>query len=55
MVGRLLHGLPTRALPLGAAVNGNAPRSWEQMGVELERFLQSLIQSASAEAWRVRD
>ena len=55
VVGRLLHGLPTKALPVGAAVNGHAPRSWEQMGVELERFLHTLIGSASAEAWRMRD
>ncbi|MFL5519292.1 MAG: glycosyltransferase, partial [Gemmatimonadales bacterium] len=55
VVGRLLHALPTRELPLGAAVNGHAPRSWAQMGVELEQFLQSLMQSASADAWRVRD
>jgi glycosyltransferase involved in cell wall biosynthesis len=55
IVGRLLHGRSTRELPVGAALNGHAPRSWAQMGVELERFLQSLIQSASAEAWRLRD
>jgi glycosyltransferase involved in cell wall biosynthesis len=55
LVGRVLHGLPYRELAVGEALNGTAPRSWRQMGIELERFLQSLMESASAAGWRWRD
>jgi glycosyltransferase involved in cell wall biosynthesis len=55
IVGRVLHGLPNREMPVGTTLNGGSPRSWRQAGIEIEGFLQSLMESASAEAWRWRD
>jgi glycosyltransferase involved in cell wall biosynthesis len=54
-IGRLLHGERVTEVPIGAALNGSPPRSWQQVGQEVDQFLRSLMAPASTSAWRSRD
>jgi glycosyltransferase involved in cell wall biosynthesis len=54
-IGRLLHGERVPELRVGAALTGSPPRSWRQVGLEIDEFLQSLIATASTSSWRARD
>ena len=54
-IGRLLHGERNPEATVGAALNGGPPRSWRQVGMEVDRFLRTLIPSVSVTSWRSRD
>jgi glycosyltransferase involved in cell wall biosynthesis len=54
-IGRLLHGEPVAEIPVGRELNGGRPRSWRQVGVEIDGFLRGLLASASTSSWRARD
>ena len=53
-IGRLLHGEEFE-MAIGATLNGGSPRSWRQVGLEIDQFLRTLIPAVSAESWRGRD
>jgi len=54
-IGRMLHQERVEEAPIGAALNGHAVRSWRDVGVDIERFLQGLVPSVSAASWKSRD
>jgi len=35
-------------------LNGGAPRSWEQVGLDIHAFLHRLLSTATADTWRAR-
>jgi glycosyltransferase involved in cell wall biosynthesis len=54
-IARLLHGEEVQTIPLGEELNGHQPRSWRQVGLEIDRFLRALMSAASTTSWQARD
>jgi hypothetical protein len=54
-IARLLHGERVPEIPVGADINGEGPRSWRQVGLELDEFLRALTSTVTSGAWRARD
>jgi glycosyltransferase involved in cell wall biosynthesis len=54
-IGRLLRGEPVTEHPLGTALHGERPRSWLDVGQQVEQGLRRLMATASTTAWRARD
>jgi glycosyltransferase involved in cell wall biosynthesis len=55
LIGRLLHGEPVGEHVLGTALNGERPRSWLDVGQQVDQSLRRLMATASTTAWRARD
>ncbi len=54
-VERLLNGEPVGSRPLGTAVTSGRPRSWQDVGLQVEHSLRTLMTAASPAAWRARE
>ena len=54
-IGRLLHGEPVTEQTLGTALDGQRPRSWLDMGRQIDQGLRLLMSNASTATWRARD
>ena len=54
-IGRLLRGEPVTEHPLGTALHGERPRSWRDVGQQVEQGLRRLMATASTSTWRARD
>jgi glycosyltransferase involved in cell wall biosynthesis len=55
LIGRLLHGEPVAEVVLGTALNGERPRSWLDVGHQVDKSLRRLMATASTTAWRARE
>ena len=54
-VGRLLRGEPVRESVIGGAAARGELRSWQTVGLEVERLLETLMEGASVELWQRRE
>ncbi len=55
LIGRLLHGEPVAEHVLGTSLNGDRPRSWLDVGEQVDQSLRRLMATSSTTAWRARD
>jgi glycosyltransferase involved in cell wall biosynthesis len=54
-VERLLNGESVASRPLGTAVTSGRPRSWQDVGLQIEHSLRTLMTAASPATWRARE
>jgi glycosyltransferase involved in cell wall biosynthesis len=55
LIGRLLHGQDVMEVPLGTALENGRPKSWQDVGQSIVRFLANLVGDLSRSRWRSRD
>jgi glycosyltransferase involved in cell wall biosynthesis len=55
LIGRLRRGEHVAELPLGTALNGGRPSSWQDAGKRILTFLTTLTSDLSLSRWRSRD
>jgi len=55
VVGRLLHDEDVASLPLGTALDGGRPMSWQDVSARILAFLDRLISDLSRSRWRSRE
>lgn len=55
LIGRLLHGQDVPEVPLGTTLEDGRPKSWQDVGRSIERFLANLVGDLARSRWRSRD
>jgi glycosyltransferase involved in cell wall biosynthesis len=54
-IGTLLNGGSVPTHPLGTALDGDRPRSWKDVGLQIEQALRQMMKTASTPTWQTRE